>query len=249
MNLIPSHDAFYIQKMIEAQKAAEQTKLKQSNSSELFVNIFKSSKPQIINIFFAFVCALLAYQIRGLRQGYKRLLDDIEVKEREIDMLRKKLREVCEVVESENVDQGEESQVIDKQTLLWTVSEKCTRAISDIFSQSDRSPGYSWILARKLASGDVTETTRLTDAIKQIIKGEMQNAVGDVLWSKDELKQRRVMDLEAELNEVRDNAFAGDAQMSGLVEMLEQAHGEERMSGMKRAEGEDGKVKRTRYAI
>ena len=234
--------------MIQAQKAASQTKqLKQSNKDS-FVQFLKSSKPQIINIFFAFVCSLLAYQIRGLRQGYKKLLDDIEAKEGEVDMLRNKLREVCDVVELENDNEGEESLPINTPTLLSTISEKCTRAIGDLFSQSDRRVGYNWILAHKLASGDVAETTKLTDTIKQIMKGEMQNAVGDILWSKEELKQRRVTELEAELNEVHDNASAEDAQMSGLVEMLEQVHGEDLMSGVKSAEGAD-KVKRTRYAI
>lgn len=191
----------------------------------------------------------MAHQIHGLRLGYKKLLGEKEVKEEEVERLRRKLKEVCDVVDSDT-EQDEEA-AHPEQTFAMSVSEKCTRAIGDIFADSDKRPGYTWILARKLASGDIMESSRVTDAIRQIITDELRDVVGDALWSEEELKQRKVSELKSELNASKTN-LSGDAQLSGLVEMLEQVHEEDLVGGVKKSEEggiSDGKVKRTRYAI
>lgn len=236
--------------MIEAQKAVQLSQAQTSNTSS-FVSFLKSSKPEIFNIFFAFLCVLLAHQIHGLRQGYKKLLEELESKEGEVTSLRQKLREVCDVVEATEMEnENDNEQIVGNKSFAYSLSEKCTQAIGELFAQSDRRPGYTWILARKLASGDAMESSRVTDAIQQIITREMRSVVGDAVWSEEELKQRKVSELKAELNNnVRINASSGE--LSGLVEMLEQVHEEDLVDvGRTKEEGvTDGKVKRTRYAI
>jgi hypothetical protein len=204
------------------------------------------------------VCVLLAHQIYGLRAGYKRLLGEMERKEEEVKILRKKLREVCDVVdndETQDDDDDDDSLQQTKGSFALSLSEKCTKAIAEIFAD-DKRPGYTWIMARKLSSGDIMETSRFVHAIRQIITDELREIVGDVLWNEEELKQKRVSELKAELHDV--NHTVGDnVQLSGLVEMLEQVHEEDLVLGgdndakkMKSDEGSsDGKVKRTRYAI
>ena len=236
--------------MIDAQKAAKQTPLQKSNKSS-FGAFLKSSKPQIFNIFFAFVCVILAHQVHALRQGYKKLLGEMEVKEGEIDQLRKKLREICDVDESDMYERRKDNEEYEARTFVMSVSEKCTQAVGDIFAQSDRRPGYTWILARKLASGDAMESSRVTDAIRQIMTHEMRNIVGDIVWSEDELKQKKAAELNTVFNERANNANTVDASMGGLVEMLQQVHQDDLANDTKKGMEtiEDSKVKRTRYAI
>ena len=235
--------------MIEAQKAVQLAQAQKSNTSS-FVSFLKSSKPQIFNIFFAFLCVLLAHQIHGLRQGYKKLLEEIKAKEGEVSSLRKKLREVCDIAEATETDNGDDNEDLTvHKSFAIQLSEKCTRAIGEIFAQSDRRPGYTWILARKLASGDAMESSRVTDAIQQIVTTEIRSAVGDAVWTEEELKQKKVSELKAELIDARVNTSSGE--LSGLVEMLEQVHEEDLVDDVKK-KGErtsDEKVKRTRYAI
>ena len=73
--------------MIAARKAEKVEQLQQPIGTG-FVSFLKASKPEIVNIFFAFVCVLLAWQIHGLRNGIKRLLAQNDEKEAEIDRLR-----------------------------------------------------------------------------------------------------------------------------------------------------------------
>jgi hypothetical protein len=236
--------------MIDAQKLLQQTKAQTSNTAS-FISFLKNSKPQIFNIFFAFVCVLMAHQIHGLRQGYKKILGEMEAKEEEVKVLRTKLRQVCDVVDTNEDDDYSQKDNEPQTSFAMYLSEKCTRTIGDIFADSDKRPGYTWIMARKLASGDNMESSRFTNAIQQIITDELRTVVGDVVWSEEELKQKRVSELKAELNDVKVNHLGDNAQLSGLVEMLEQVHEEDLVDGVKKSDvgNSDGKVKRTRYAI
>jgi hypothetical protein len=115
-------------------------------------------------------------------------------KEEEVHILRKKLREVCDVVDNndaqDNNNDGSSQQT--NGSFALSLSEKCTKAIAEIFANSDKRPGYTWIMACKLSSGDIMETSRFVHAIRQIITDELRDVVGDVLWNEEELKQKRV---------------------------------------------------------
>lgn len=244
--------------LLAAQKAAHKLASEQPYSTSV-VAFLKSAKPQIFNIFFAFLCVLLAYQIHGLRQGYKKLLETLEERDGEIGRLRGVLKAICDVGDGDENNSDE----IDVQennafpSFNFSLSEKCTAAVQSLFAQSDNRPGYTWILARKLASGDVMESSRVTDAIRQVIAEEVRNFAGDVVWTEEELKKRRVEELKGEAHELavlREGMKGGsNGQMSGLVEMLQQVHEEDLVDDKKLKEGssssEGGKVKRTRYAI
>ena len=162
----------------------------------------------------------MAHQIHVLRLGYKKLEGKLEAKEGEVEILRKKLKEICDIEDADK--DGNEN----NESFAMSVAEKCTAAVGDIFSDSDRKPGYTWILARKLASGDAMESSRVADAIRQIVTEELRRNVGDVVWSPEELKDKRVGELKSELS-TSHTSHSGDAQLSGLVEMLEQVHEED----------------------
>ena len=66
--------------MIEAQKAVQAEEMHRPFGSD-FLSFLRASKPEIVNIFFAFVCVLLAYQIHGMRAGIKKLLAEGEEKD------------------------------------------------------------------------------------------------------------------------------------------------------------------------
>ncbi|KAL3782685.1 hypothetical protein HJC23_002585 [Cyclotella cryptica] len=186
-----------LNEMIAAQKAAQKAASEKPYSSTV-KEFLRSSKAQLFNIFFAFVCVLLAYQIHGLRRGYKKLLGDIEERDEEVERLRLLLRTICDIDEndSQHVASGEEQDVDKEQhndhqqnhppSFSLALSEKCTAAIQSLFAQSDTQPGYTWIMGRKLASSDPMESARLTHVLREIIARELRDAVGNAVWSAEE---------------------------------------------------------------
>ena len=78
--------------MIAAQKAHQIAEMKRPFGSN-FISFINKSKPQIVNIFFAFVCVILAYQIHGMRAGIRKLQTMNDEKDDTIDTLRKYSRE------------------------------------------------------------------------------------------------------------------------------------------------------------
>ena len=252
--------------MIAAQKAAQKALSEKPYSSSL-KDFLRASKPQLINIFFAFVCVLLAFQIHGLRGGYKKLSTEMEERDEEVERLRLLLRTICDIhdpdahptADDDGNDRGgnddEHHTPPPPTSFSLALSEKCTAAIQSLFARSDAKPGYAWIMARKLASADPAESARVADALRRVIAQEMREAAGDAVWNEEEKKQRRVVELQAGLGEDVGRERSGvEAQMSGLVEVLQQVHEEDLVDGniLKEDEGaslERGKVKRMRYAI
>ncbi|KAL7476077.1 hypothetical protein ACHAW6_001954 [Cyclotella cf. meneghiniana] len=242
-----------LNEMIAAQRAAQKALSEKPYSSSL-KEFLTSAKPQLINIFFAFVCVLLAFQIHGLRGGYKKLLADAEEKNDEVERLRSILRKMCDIPAAhDEVDDDDDERAPPSFSLA--LSEKCTDAVRSIFARSDAKPGYAWIAARKLAAADPAESARFADALRRVIVREMREAAGDAVWNEEEKKERRVVELQAGVDE--DVGYGGggvEAQMSGLVEVLQQVHEEDLVDGkiLNEDEGaivERGKVKRMRYAI
>ncbi|KAL7517643.1 hypothetical protein ACHAWX_002552 [Stephanocyclus meneghinianus] len=238
-----------LNEMIAAQRAAQKALSEKPYSSSL-KEFLTSAKPQLINIFFAFLCVLLAFQIHGLRGGYKKLLADAEEKNDEVEKLRSILRKMCDIPAAHDEDDERAP-----PSFSLALSEKCTDAVRSIFARSDAKPGYAWIAARKLAAADPVESARFADALRCVIVREMREAAGDAVWNEEEKKERRVVELQAGVDE--DVGYGGggvEAQMSGLVEVLQQVHEEDLVDGkiLNEDEGsmvERGKVKRTRYAI
>ena len=148
--------------MIAAQKARQIEKLQRPFGSN-FIAFVKSSKPQIVNIFFAFVCVILAYQIHRMRAGIRKLQAANDEKDADIDRLCKILSNLSQG----NVDDCESGTNDDSFSLR--LAKKCADAVRSIFQESERRVGYSWILGKKLASGDALELDTLTNKLHLVI--------------------------------------------------------------------------------
>jgi hypothetical protein len=237
--------------MIAAQKTRQLEELARPFGSN-FVAFVKASKPQIVNIFFAFVCVLLAYQIHSMRAGIRKLQAAQEEKASEVDQLRNILANL-----SEGTIGSRESGAND-DSFAARLAKKCADAVRSIFQDSERRAGYSWILGKKLASGDALEVDKLVDQLQSAILSELQAAVGDAAFTPGELKERRVAALKME-NDISGNQLSAgvgrlDTYMGDLMGVLEEVHNQDLIDGRNDNCDDDGnntsaKVRRMRYAI
>ncbi len=250
--------------MIAAQKARKIEEAQRPFGSD-FIQFLKKSKPEIINIVFAFVCVLLAYQIHGMRAGIKKLLATQEEKDAEINHLRGILAALSEIDgKDEDKDKGMEDELVGtkKDSFSFELSQKCADVVRQIFAQSEKRVGYSWILGRKVASGDAMEMERLVDEFQPLILSEIQSYVGEAAYTPEVLKEKRVAALKkSSVSQSAENMGSpGDdsnfskqsAQLGGLMEVLQDVHENELSDdGQSNADsaGQSRNMKRTRYAI
>lgn len=239
--------------MIAAGKAQSIEKPKRSFVAG-FVSFLKVSKPEIVNIFFAFVCVLLAYQIHGMRAGIRNLVAAQEEKDAEIDRLRRI------VVNLSNGETGSSKEESNGDSFSMKLARKCAGIVKNIFEESEKRVGYSWILGKKLAGGDAMELEKLVNEMHPIILMDIQSVVGDSAFTAEELNERRLADLKREHAPIRSdlnrsnimNNGKGDVQMGDLMEILEETHNKDlghSINGDANGENASTKVRRTRYAI
>ena len=186
---------------------------------------------------------LLAYQIHKMRAGIKKLLADQEKKKAEIDRLRGLLATLSkeETTSDNNVSYN---------IFTMTLAEKCADVVRKMFEESEKKAGYGWILGRKLASRDSLETESLVEEIQTVVSTEIQSVIGDAAYTAEELKERRVAALKEE--DVVNRSVGRDAQLGGLLDILEEVHKADLPDGENGESNVDvasGKVRRTRYAI
>jgi hypothetical protein len=230
-----------LNELIKAQKDRQNEEAQRPFGSGI-VQFFKASKPEMFNIFFAFVCVLLAYQIHKMRAGIKKLLADQEEKKAEIDRLRGLLATLSrEETTSDNTSHN---------IFTMTLAEKCADVVRKMFEESEKRAGYGWILGRKLASRDSLEAENLVEEIQTVVSTEIQSVVGDAAYTAEELKERRVAALKEE--DVGNRSVGRDAQLGGLMDILEEVHKADLPDGdnvESNVDAASGKVRRTRYAI
>ena len=252
--------------MIAAQKARQSEELQRPFGSN-FLSFLKASKPEIVNIFFAFVCVLLAYQIHAMRAGIRKLQADANEKDEEIVRLRSILANLVSTNDSGGGDIN-----ANDNTFSMRLATKCAAVVKNIFYESEKRVGYSWILGKKLASGDALEVENLVNQLEPVILSEMQLNVGDAAFTPEELKERHVAALKilkskSETSSAQQHLLDGDvstqpsidvgdrsAQMHDLMGILEEVHKQDISDVQNAKSDEDGNnsakvVRRTRYAI
>lgn len=244
--------------MIAAQKARQSEELQRPFGSNL-VAFVRRSKPEIVNIFFAFVCVLLAYQIHGMRARIRKLLAEREEGDAEVDRLRGILASMTESTEGTGEGGG------DGATFSARVAQRCAEVVRGVFEESERRVGYSWILGKKLAGGDALELEKLSDRLQPVILADIKSVVGNAAFTPEELKERRVEALKSANNESTHQLPGDDSQLSGstgrkdnqmgdLMQILEEVHNKDLTDEKVATSDEDNdnastKVRRTRYAI
>ena len=232
--------------LIAAQKARNAEELQRPFGAG-FLAFLKASKPEIINIFFAFVCVLLAYQIHGMRAGMKKLLAAREEKEADIVRLRGILSELCAGDAGAEAAEGAEGDTFSQRLAL-----KCAGLVREMFEESESRAGYGWILGKKLARVDSLESQRLVDDLHPLLLAEMRSEVGDAAFTPEEMRERRVAALQAEGS--ADGGHGEAARVGDLMQVLEQVHDQDLADGTKQQVDDvehatTTTVRRARYAI
>jgi hypothetical protein len=187
---------------------------------------------------------LLAYQIHKMRAGIKKLLAEQAEKKAEIDRLRGLLATLSKEDDA-TIDNGSHNNIF-----TINLAEKCADVVRKMFEESEKRAGYGWILGRKLASRDSLETENLVEELRTVVSTEIQSVIGDAAYTADELKERRVAALKE--TDVVNRSVGKDAQLGGLMEILEEVHKADLPDGESAESNVDatsGKVRRTRYAI
>merc|ERR1711862_573506 len=126
------------------------------------------------------------------------------------------------------------------------LAHMCAHMCAGTFQDPDNRVGYIWILGNKLASGDSVEIDKLSVRMESVILREIQSEVGDAAFTPDELKERRV----AELQERSTNRMADktNVQMEDLMSVLAEFDNED-LSDNKTIEDDADdltKIRRTR---
>jgi hypothetical protein len=253
--------------MIAAQKAKQIADMKRPFGSN-FITFINKSKPQIVNIFFAFVCVILAYQIHAMRAGIRKLQTMVDECNSTNDKLRNILANLSEeegmtssggsVVLNNDDDQCNELSATTTTTATtnnyinsfsMSLATKCANVVRKLFQESERKVGYSWILGKKFAVGDELVLSNLIENLHSVILTDIQLAVGDAAFTPDELKERRVAALKVEKQQdIISNGYqsanivgAGrsDASMGDLMGLLEEVHSQDLVDADKNDKSSD----------
>jgi len=195
--------------LLEAQ-AERQVKHSSKPFGSTIKSFFQTNRKEFLNIFAAFMCVLLAWQIITMRRAARRLLDITKEQDQVIQDLRSILRKlhspdeefvekiVQEFIMKMNTSSGENlvSSSTDKRPTF-------SNGVLHIFSTSSRGP---------VAQNDAVEE-RMKSLLHLILRQELDKIIGTTAMSKDEIAQKKMLDLQKEmdlLNNKGPNPLQGD---------------------------------------
>lgn len=151
-----------------------------------FVDFVKRSKGEMINIFAAFCCVLLAYQIASMRRGARKLLERAEEREGTIAELRAVMASLV----------GE--------AFVSDLADKCADAVANsdatnaLPSSSSSSRGW---FSRTSSSGNISssdeELERIRRIIRPVVERELGLFMGDRYLSDKEKEEKHLQELKS----------------------------------------------------
>ena len=205
-----------LRSLVDAHSARSRAELERPFGAG-FLDFLKKSKGELINIFAAFACVLLAYQVAGMRRGVKELLDRAEQRERTVDELRRVLHSVS------------------KEEFVAEVAGQCVAAVTDVQSQKVASGSqkgfFQWSFPWDAATSVESEVV-MANIVKSIFLGKIHAVVGDSALSDAEKEEKRLSDIQKAMG-IERKTLRGDEVNMDAGEMM--AAVEERSS-----KGQDG---------
>ena len=161
-----------------------------------FADFVKKSKSEIINIFAAFTCVLLAWQISNIRKGARKLLEDAGEKEVRMEKLKQILRVISNDTFTDRVVNAYEEQL--EKSKLLELEKK----------------GKGWILGRNNNSDDDANQEKESTLLKSVIKNELSKMIGDQALTEFEIEEKKLKSLQKEMGIVdKNNVDANDEAM------------------------------------
>ena len=150
-----------------------------------FLSFLKKSKSEIINIFAAFTCVLLAWQISNIRKGARRLLDEAGEKELRMEKFKQILRILSNDEFSAKVAKAYEEQLensklveMEKKGKRWFLGGDSTRS-------------------RKIIANERGEDENVL--LKKVLEDELRKTIGDIALTEYELEEKKLQILQKEM--------------------------------------------------
>lgn len=142
-----------------------------------FLDFVKKSKSELINIFAAFTCVLLSWQIVNIRKGAKKLIQEAEEQNRKLEEMKMVLR----MLASEEFQDGVVHRYDDEKNKVHSGSNKKSRSLFGL----------------KIRHQD--DEVSLREILKQVIHRELESVIGDKALTTPELEEKRLTELQKEM--------------------------------------------------
>jgi len=173
-----------------------------------FLDFMKKNKSEMINIFAAFTCVLLAWQISNIRKGARKLLDDAAEKEIKMEELKKILRVLSEEEFAANVAKSH--------------VDKLKSSRNDLNEKKK-----SWFFSRYAENqkDDSELSTDVNIVLKTVIQNELRKTIGDAALSSYEKEQNKLLSLQHEMGLIENSKDPGKSDSESSLEDLEKILG------------------------
>ena len=152
-----------------------------------FIQFMKNSKSEMINIFAAFMCVVLAYQIAVIRRGAKILVEQGEERDKVVEDLKLVLR------------------TMSSKDFTDRLAEKCINAVDTnngevLNASTHQKEGLlSWFGRSKNNTSSESLLHNRSSVIGEVLKSEIQKISGDIALTDSEMAEKRMKELKAEM--------------------------------------------------
>ncbi len=174
-----------------------------------FIDFVKKSKSEIINIFAAFTCVLLAWQISNIRKGARKLLDEAGEKELRMEKLKQILRVISNDSFTERVVNAYEAQL--EKSKVLELEKK----------------GKGWLglgIRNKMDERISQEKENENLLLKDIIQTELSKTIGDLALTDYEIEEKKLESLQKAMGigktDANETSGAREESLGGLENIL-----------------------------
>ena len=188
-----------------------------------FLEFMRKSKSEMINIFAAFTCVLLAWQISNIRKAARLLLEESGEKEKRIEKLKNVLRVLSNEEFSTKVVKAYEAQL--ENSKLLDLENKGKRWF------------FIWSNRKLVEEGSSLSQQNETLLFKSVLQNELSKTIGDLSLTDYELEDKKLETLQKELgmmekNKGLDSLSSGnnEASINGLEKVLAEVQQEDNSS-------------------
>jgi hypothetical protein len=197
----------------QAQRQAKESSKPFGSSLKKFI---KMNTKEFLNIFVAFMCVLLAWQITLMRKKARNLVDLSDEKEQIIKELRGILRQLSHQDEA----------------FIDIVVERFVHEMKIYENSSDESLAENrWNYLKGMFWGAnhrrIEDEENMRATLRLVVKQELDKVVGTATLSQDEMRQKKMFDLKSEMNI---SSSANLTSERDLVHLLNEANGEDNNS-------------------
>lgn len=140
-----------------------------------FIEFMKKSKSEMINIFAAFTCVVLAWQIMNFRRGARKLIDNAEDRNLEVEELKRLLK------------------VVSSDDFIARVSQKQMRQM-----EKSQAASKSWYSLQRNTS-PTNEVKEGETLFRTILQQELKAIIGNAALSEIELEEHKLLEFQKEL--------------------------------------------------